>query len=132
MCRADDVQVEFVMLDPHVRLPLKHQGNGTYSVQFKVPDVYGVFKYVVNYNHQGFSYVQLTQQVRGAQGDTCLWATILPSPAATAWLADRVSLNLHVELVVEHRGSRQRVCATVCSDSVLHHSCVVSGCVGTS
>lgn len=34
--RADDMQVEFVMLDPYVRLPLKHDGKGTFSVQFKV------------------------------------------------------------------------------------------------
>eukprot|EP00199_Chlamydomonas_sp_CCMP681_P000714 CAMPEP_0119107804 /NCGR_PEP_ID=MMETSP1180-20130426/11608_1 /TAXON_ID=3052 ORGANISM="Chlamydomonas cf sp, Strain CCMP681" /NCGR_SAMPLE_ID=MMETSP1180 /ASSEMBLY_ACC=CAM_ASM_000741 /LENGTH=437 /DNA_ID=CAMNT_0007093347 /DNA_START=11 /DNA_END=1324 /DNA_ORIENTATION=+ len=61
--KADDVQVEFVMLDPHVRLPLEHDGKGTFSVRFKVPDVYGVFKYVVNYKHQGYSYIELTQQV---------------------------------------------------------------------
>ena len=35
-CRADDLQVEFIMLDPYVRLPLKHDGQGTFSVQFKV------------------------------------------------------------------------------------------------
>lgn len=30
------MQVEFTMLDPHVRLPLQHDGNGTFSVRFKV------------------------------------------------------------------------------------------------
>eukprot|EP00983_Pelagomonas_calceolata_P005663 186293-Pelagomonas_calceolata.AAC.3 len=34
--RGDDLQVEFVMLDPYVRLPLKQDGTGTFSVQFKV------------------------------------------------------------------------------------------------
>lgn len=61
--KADDVQVEFVMLNPYVRLPLKHDGKGTYSVQFKVPDVYGVFKYVVDYKRLGYSTVLLTHQV---------------------------------------------------------------------
>lgn len=57
-------QVEFVMLDPYVRLALQPAGNGTYSVTYKVPDVYGVFKYVLDYKHTGLSYVQQTQQVR--------------------------------------------------------------------
>ncbi len=51
------------MLDPHVRQHLSHLGNGTYSLRFKVPDVYGVFKYVINYKHLGYSYIQV-----GAQG----------------------------------------------------------------
>jgi oligosaccharyltransferase complex subunit beta len=29
----------------------------------QVPDVYGVFKYVVDFQKQGYSYVQLSQQV---------------------------------------------------------------------
>ncbi|GFH25490.1 dolichyl-diphosphooligosaccharide--protein glycosyltransferase 48 kDa subunit [Haematococcus lacustris] len=60
---ADDVQVEFTMLDPHVRLPLSHDGQGNFSVRFKVPDVYGVFKYVLTYRRPGYSYVDLVQQV---------------------------------------------------------------------
>ncbi len=98
--RGEDVQVEFVMLDPYVRLPLTPDGSGTFRcvcpgmdgirlratgrppggqpgrvgrpgariimwrrLAFKVPDVYGVFKYVIDYKHLGYSYVQLTQQV---------------------------------------------------------------------
>jgi hypothetical protein len=62
-CSATDIQLEFTMLDPHVRQHLSHLGNGTYSLRFKVPDVYGVFKYVINYKHLGYSYIQV-----GAQG----------------------------------------------------------------
>eukprot|EP00204_Picochlorum_oklahomense_P002003 CAMPEP_0118798328 /NCGR_PEP_ID=MMETSP1161-20130426/729_1 /TAXON_ID=249345 /ORGANISM="Picochlorum oklahomensis, Strain CCMP2329" /LENGTH=370 /DNA_ID=CAMNT_0006725715 /DNA_START=72 /DNA_END=1181 /DNA_ORIENTATION=- len=40
-----DVQVEFVMLDPYIRKTLTHLGNGTFTAQVKVPDVYGVFKW---------------------------------------------------------------------------------------
>ena len=29
----------------------------------QVPDVYGVFKYVVNYHHAGYSYINLSKQV---------------------------------------------------------------------
>ncbi|PNW72980.1 hypothetical protein CHLRE_14g614100v5 [Chlamydomonas reinhardtii] len=61
--KADDVQVEFIMLNPYVRQPLAHDGAGTFSLRFKVPDVYGVFKYVVDYSHRGYSYIKLTHQV---------------------------------------------------------------------
>lgn len=51
------------MLDPYVRLTLRPEGNGTFATQYTVPNVYGVFKYVLDYKHLGLSYVQLTQQV---------------------------------------------------------------------
>jgi oligosaccharyltransferase complex subunit beta len=60
---ADDVQVEFVMLDPHVRAALAHDGNGTFSASVRVPDVYGVFKWVVDYRRPGYSWVALEQTV---------------------------------------------------------------------
>lgn len=62
-CRANDIQIEFTMLDPHIRLPLVDEGNGTFSLAFKVPDVYGVFKYVVDYRHLGYSYIEISHQV---------------------------------------------------------------------
>lgn len=61
--KAGDVQVEFVMLNPYVRLPLTHNGKGTFSVKFQVPDVYGVFKYVIDYKALGYSYIKETLQV---------------------------------------------------------------------
>lgn len=62
-CRADDLQISFNMLDPHIRQPMQHDGNGRYSLRFTVPDVYGVFKYVIDYSHRGYSHISL-QQVR--------------------------------------------------------------------
>ena len=61
---ADDVQVSFVMLDPYVRQPLVAGADGTFKLAFKVPDVYGVFKYVIDYRHAGYSYINL-QEARG-------------------------------------------------------------------
>jgi len=61
--KADDVQVSFVMLDPYYRIPMQHDGKGHFSVQFKVPDVYGVFKYVIEYKHKGYSYIDLEMVV---------------------------------------------------------------------
>ncbi|KAI5612259.1 dolichyl-diphosphooligosaccharide--protein glycosyltransferase 48 kDa subunit precursor [Silurus asotus] len=44
---GDDIQLEFVRIDPFVRTYLKKNG-GKYSVQFKLPDVYGVFQFKVS------------------------------------------------------------------------------------
>jgi len=56
---GDDVQLEFVMLDPHVRTflnpPKKGSGSSTYSVTFKSPDVYGVFKFKILYRRLGYN-----------------------------------------------------------------------------
>ena len=61
--RADDLQISFVMLDPYIRQPMTHDGNGRFSLKFRVPDVYGVFKYVIDYKHLGYSYINLQQVV---------------------------------------------------------------------
>lgn len=50
-----DMQLEFTMLDPHIRtaiLPVKGKA-GQYSVTFRVPDRHGVFKFVVDYRRKG-------------------------------------------------------------------------------
>eukprot|EP00899_Mesostigma_viride_P002733 jgi/Mesvir1/12460/Mv00614-RA.1 len=60
---ADDVQVEFTMLDPHVRKTLTHNGKGLFSVRFQAPDVYGVFKFVLEYNRLGYTSLSLTEKV---------------------------------------------------------------------
>lgn len=61
--KGDDVQVSFVMLDPYVRQPLAPGADGTFRLRFKVPDVYGVFKYAIDYRHTGYSYINLQQVV---------------------------------------------------------------------
>ena len=55
-----DLQLEFTMLDPHVRtaLPAVSGKPGTYQVSFRVPDRHGVFKFVVNWRRAGWSYLQ--------------------------------------------------------------------------
>lgn len=45
-----------------MRTTLKNT-NGVLSVQFKVPDVYGIFKFVVDYNRVGYTHLfSSTQQ----------------------------------------------------------------------
>ncbi|OQR90286.1 dolichyl-diphosphooligosaccharide-protein glycosyltransferase 48kD subunit, partial [Thraustotheca clavata] len=60
---ADDVQLEFVMLDPHVRKTMSHNKKGHFSVTFTAPDVYGIFQFRVMYRRVGYTTLHFTTQV---------------------------------------------------------------------
>jgi oligosaccharyltransferase complex subunit beta len=60
---ADDMQLEFVMLDPYIRTGLPHDGRGKFAVTFTVPDVYGIFHFRVAYRRPGVSALLLREQV---------------------------------------------------------------------
>ncbi len=51
-----DMQLEFTMLDPHIRtaLPPIAGKPGIYSTQFRAPDRHGVFKFVIDYKRKGY------------------------------------------------------------------------------
>ncbi|GMT14840.1 hypothetical protein PFISCL1PPCAC_6137 [Pristionchus fissidentatus] len=57
-----DVQLEFVRIDPFVRTTLKNK-NGVLSTRFKLPDVYGVYKFLVDYRRVGYTHLLDIQQV---------------------------------------------------------------------
>lgn len=59
---SDDVQMEFVRIDPFVRTPLALSGDA-FSVDFKLPDVYGVFQFKVNYRKLGYTFLNSATQV---------------------------------------------------------------------
>lgn len=59
---AKDVQLEFVRIDPFVRTVLKGK-DGKFSTKFKLPDVYGVFQFRVDYNRIGYTHLFSTTQV---------------------------------------------------------------------
>jgi oligosaccharyltransferase complex subunit beta len=59
---AKDVQLEFVRIDPFVRTTMRKEG-GRYVARFKVPDVYGVYKFVVDYNRIGYTHLSSINQV---------------------------------------------------------------------
>ncbi|KAM6976684.1 dolichyl-diphosphooligosaccharide--protein glycosyltransferase 48 kDa subunit [Aplochiton taeniatus] len=59
---GDDIQLEFVRIDPFVRTYLKKNG-GKYTVQFTLPDVYGVFQFKVDYNRLGYTHLYSSTQV---------------------------------------------------------------------
>lgn len=53
--KADDVQLEFVRLDPYIRVNLKHDGKGRFSTEFAVPDVHGVYTFRLDYQRLGYT-----------------------------------------------------------------------------
>ncbi len=60
--QGTDVQLEFIRLDPFVRTTLKNN-NGNFQVQFQIPDVYGIFKFNVQYNRIGYTNLFSSTQV---------------------------------------------------------------------
>ena len=61
----DDMQIEFVMLNPWVRTRLNYTGNdqGTYSTSFVVPDQIGVYKFSIQYFRAGLTPLSLEKVV---------------------------------------------------------------------
>ncbi|KAI0933539.1 hypothetical protein AcW1_005344 [Taiwanofungus camphoratus] len=57
-----DMQLEFTMLDPHIRTALLPVAGepGKYSVTFRVPDRHGVFKFVIDYKRKGWTHLHST------------------------------------------------------------------------
>jgi len=60
--KASDVQLEFVRIDPFVRTALVPV-NGHFVAAFKLPDVYGVYQFKVDYNRIGFTKLYHSSQV---------------------------------------------------------------------
>ncbi|KAF8126565.1 Dolichyl-diphosphooligosaccharide--protein glycosyltransferase subunit WBP1 [Boletus edulis] len=60
-----DLQLEFTMLDPHVRtaLPPVAGEPGKYEVQFRAPDRHGVFKFVIGWRRKGYSFLHTSTTV---------------------------------------------------------------------
>jgi oligosaccharyltransferase complex subunit beta len=61
--QGNDVQFEFVRIDPFVRQTMEVKADGTYVARFKVPDVYGVYKMEVDYKKEGLTYLFSSTQV---------------------------------------------------------------------
>ncbi|XP_058081912.1 dolichyl-diphosphooligosaccharide--protein glycosyltransferase 48 kDa subunit [Magnolia sinica] len=60
---ADDVQVQFYMMSPYVLKTLSNDQKGLYSTAFRVPDVYGVFQFKVEYQRLGYTGLSLSKQI---------------------------------------------------------------------
>ncbi|PIA55632.1 hypothetical protein AQUCO_00700148v1 [Aquilegia coerulea] len=60
---ADDVQVQFYMMSPYVLKTISTDQKGLYYTSFKVPDVYGVFQFKVEYHRLGYTSLNLAKQI---------------------------------------------------------------------
>jgi len=59
-----DLQLEFTMLDPHVRTALRPgSAPGTYAVTFRVPDRHGVFKFILDHKRAGYTFLESSTTV---------------------------------------------------------------------
>jgi len=59
-----DMQMEFVRIDPFVRVTMENKGNtGKMVANFKVPDTYGVYQFKVNYHRVGLTRLYTTNQI---------------------------------------------------------------------
>ncbi|KAI9278680.1 Dolichyl-diphosphooligosaccharide--protein glycosyltransferase subunit WBP1 [Phascolomyces articulosus] len=61
--KANDIQLEVIMLDPYIRTTLKQvpvapeHHFGRFTAHVRLPDVYGVFTFKVNYKRSGLTYL---------------------------------------------------------------------------
>ncbi|PWA81681.1 dolichyl-diphosphooligosaccharide-protein glycosyltransferase 48kDa subunit family protein [Artemisia annua] len=60
---ANDVQVQFYMMSPYVFKTMSSDKKGLYLASFKVPDVYGVFQFKVEYQRLGYTSLSLAKQI---------------------------------------------------------------------
>jgi oligosaccharyltransferase complex subunit beta len=60
---ANDVQLQFYMMSPYVLKTLSTDNKGLYYTTFKVPDVYGVFQFKVEYQRLGYTSLSLAKQI---------------------------------------------------------------------
>lgn len=78
--KGDDVQMEFFRIDPFVRTTLKRTPNGKlYFVEFKLPDVYGVFQFKVEYNRIGYTNLFSTTQMSVRPFEHTQYERFIPS-----------------------------------------------------
>lgn len=57
--KSDDVQLEFIRLDPYHRLFLKQQGSSsTYRANLVVPDTLGIYKMRISHRRYGYSLIE--------------------------------------------------------------------------
>lgn len=59
--KAEDVQLEFIMLDPYYRITLPFEqvknGSAIYGTVFQIPDQHGMFTFKVDYKRSGLSFI---------------------------------------------------------------------------
>jgi len=61
---TSDLTLEFVMLDPYIRMPLTYDhSNSQYVAEFKTPDKHGVFQFKVTYRKAGYTFLEAATKI---------------------------------------------------------------------
>jgi oligosaccharyltransferase complex subunit beta len=76
--KGKDVQLEFVRIDPYVCMFMNQSKTG-YYLDFKLPDVYGVFQFKVDYNHIGYTHLYSSAQVSVRPFEHTQYERFIPS-----------------------------------------------------
>lgn len=107
---ADDVQLEFVMLDPYVRQNLvRKDSSSTYTTTFTAPDVYGVFTFKLDYRRQGYTWLTLRDviPVKPFRHNEYERFIVAAYPYYTSALSSLVGLFIFSFLFLWHRDKKQ-------------------------
>lgn len=56
--QTDDLQLEFIRLDPFHRVYLKHDTASNYKVSIAVPDTLGIYKFKISHRRYGYSLIE--------------------------------------------------------------------------
>lgn len=92
---ASDIQLEFVRIDPFVRTNLKRVGDH-YEARFKVPDVYGVYQFKIDYQRRGYTFLSSATQISVRPLQHTQYERFIPS--AYPYYASAFSMMLGVLL----------------------------------
>ncbi|KAK9173914.1 Oligosaccharyltransferase 48 kDa subunit beta family protein [Cryptosporidium meleagridis] len=94
---SEDIQLEFTMLDPYIRTYLKQSEeesqSSSFSSTFKIPEVWGVYKFVINHKRIGYntiSYESITT-VRNYRHDQNERFSISAMPYYSAFILTIIS-----------------------------------------
>lgn len=98
--KGADVQLEFVRIDPYVCLNLKQSKGGGHYLEFKLPDVYGVFQFKVDYNRIGYTHLFSTTQVSVRPYEHTQYERFIPSAYPYYSSAFSMMIGLFVFAVV--------------------------------
>lgn len=62
--KSNEVQVEFVRVDPYTRATLKHDNQGNFYTTFRIPDTYGVFTFKLVHKTKGYTFLSDIETVK--------------------------------------------------------------------
>merc|ERR1711879_16162 len=87
--KGTDVQFQLVRLDPFIRTHLETDGTGLYFLEFTLPDTFGIFKFILDYKRQGYTYLyeETVASVRPLRHDQHARFLVSAYPYYTAMLS---------------------------------------------